>query len=130
MDHDNYGLRSLLRNINASVASLKSETCSIMSPADLGMSQSHRDFFSKKEYQHPYLESPLTNNVVSPLSDYYQVPEEYLHGLAAKKSLPKIELNRLATDLLFFLFYTAVGDTIQLQAANELFARGEFKKTD
>lgn len=124
MVNDDYGLRSLVRNINKSVASMRSETCSILSETDLGMSKAHREFFSEKKLLFPYIESPLSNNVVSPLSDYCQVPEEYQHGLAMKQSLPKIELNRLATDVLFFLFYTAVGDAIQLQAANELYTRG------
>jgi len=70
------------------------------------------------------LESPLNNNIVSPLSDYVHVPDEYMHGLAARQALPKLELNRLATDLLFYLFYVAVGDSIQLKAAQELYNRG------
>lgn len=96
---DDYGLRSLLRNINESVASLSSDSSSILNHSDLGMSKSHVEFYNTKEYRFPYMESPLTNNVVSPLSDYYKVPDEYLHGLAARQSLPKIELNRMATDL-------------------------------
>jgi len=70
------------------------------------------------------MESPFNNSVVSPLSDSYQLPDEYLHGLCRTKGLPKIEFQKFPTDLLFFLFYTAVGDNTQLSAANQLYERG------
>ena len=78
----------------------------IFSNDDLGMGKMHRVFFKEKNLAYPYLESPLNNNIVSPLSDYVHVPDEYMHGLAARNALPKLELNRLATDLvsLFELF--------------------------
>lgn len=121
---DDFGLRSLMRNIKISASSLRSEESSVLSNDDLGMSQVHRAFFKERKLAYPYLESPLNNNIVSPLSDYVHVPDEYAHGLAARQALPKLELNKLATDLLFYLFYVAVGDAMQLQAANELFTRG------
>jgi len=121
---DDFGLRSLVRNITISVSSLKSENSSVLSNDDLGMGKMHRVFFKEKNLAYPYLESPLNNNIVSPLSDYVHVPDEYMHGLAARNALPKLELNRLATDLLFYLFYVAVGDSIQLKAAQELYNRG------
>lgn len=121
---DDFGLRSLVRNITISVSSMKSENSSVLSNDDLGMSKLHRAFFKERNLAYPYLESPLNNNIVSPLSDYVHVPDEYMHGLAARQALPKLELNRLATDLLFYLFYVAVGDSIQLKAAQELYNRG------
>ena len=45
------------------------------------------------------MESPLNNNIINPLSDYATVPDEYMHGLGAKDVLPKLELKKLATDL-------------------------------
>jgi len=121
---DDFGLRSLVRNINISVSSLKSENSSVLSNDELGMSGRHRLFFKERKGAYPYMESPLNNNVVNPLSDYATVPDEYMHGLGLRQSLPKVDLNKLATDLMFYLFYAAVGDSLQLQAANELFTRG------
>jgi len=123
---DDFGLRSLLRNITVSVSSLKSETSSVLSNDDLGMSGRHRAFFKdRKGLAYPYMESPLNNNVINPMSDFATaVPNEYMHGLGDAGSLPKLELNKLATDLLFYLFYVAVGDSLQLEAATELFQRG------
>ena len=46
-----------------------------------------------------YMESPFNNNVVGPMSDYPEVPQEYLHGLSSKQGLPSFELKRLATDV-------------------------------
>ena len=99
---DDFGLRSLVRNITISVSSMKSENSSVLSNDDLGMSKLHRAFFKERNLAYPYLESPLNNNIVSPLSDYVHVPDEYMHGLAARQALPKLELNRLATDLVSF----------------------------
>lgn len=122
---DDFGLRSLVRNIGVSANSLKSENSSVLSNDDLGMSGRHRAFFKeRKGLAYPYMESPLNNNIINPLSDFATVPDEYMHGLGAKQSLPKLELKKLATDLLFYLFYVAVGDSLQLQAASELFERG------
>lgn len=122
---DDFGLRSLVRNITVSVSSLESKTSSVLSNDDLGMSGRHRAFFKeRKGLAYPYMESPLNNNIINPLSDYATVPDEYMHGLGAKDVLPKLELKKLATDLLFYLFYVAVGDSLQLQAASELFDRG------
>jgi len=119
---DDFGLRSLVRNITISVSSLKSENSSVLSNDELGMSGRHRAFFKERKGAYPYMESPLNNNIVNPLSDYATVPDEYMHGLGT--ALPKLDLDKLATDLLFYLFYVAVGDSLQLQAATELFTRG------
>jgi len=121
---DDFGLRSLAQNIKISKASMNSETCSLMSDSYLGLSRAAGEFLKEKPNMYSYFESPLSNTILSPMSDYCEVPEEYLHGLSGKQLLPKLELNRLATDLLFFLFYNAVGDSIQLQAASELYNRG------
>jgi len=125
---DDFGLRSLMRNITISVSSLKSENSSVLNNDELGMSGRHRAFFKERKGAYPYMESPLNNNIVNPLSDYATVPDEYIpeymHGLGVRQSLPKIDLHKLATDLMFYLFYVAVGDSLQLQAASELFTRG------
>ena len=88
---------------------MKSENSSVLSNDDLGMSKLHRAFFKERNLAYPYLESPLNNNIVSPLSDYVHVPDEYMHGLAARQALPKLELNRLATDLVSFYFIVSNG---------------------
>ena len=53
----------------------------------------------------------------------FQVPDEYRTMNALADRLPPV-FKHLSTEVLFFLFYTAVGDTIQLIAANHLFQRG------
>ena len=127
------------------MSSQKSDCSSTISKEDLGFTESVLRTFTSPAYA--YMESPFSNAVVSPLSDSFQLPDEYLHGLCRTKSLPKIEFQKFPTDLvslfklyfhtnfskarnlcflfqLFFLFYTAVGDNTQLSAANQLYERG------
>ena len=92
---DNYGFRSLWRNI--SLSSQKSDCSSTISKEDLGFTESVLRTFTSPAYA--YMESPFNNSVVSPLSDSYQLPDEYLHGLCRTKGLPKIELQKFPTDL-------------------------------
>ena len=92
---DDYGLRSLWRNI--SLSSQKSDCSSTISKEDLGFTESVLRTFTSPAYA--YMESPFNNSVVSPLSDSYQLPDEYLHGLCRTKGLPKIEFQKFPTDL-------------------------------
>lgn len=119
---DEYGLRSLARSIAVTSTSLSSDTSSVLDKEDLGFSEPVRRHFSNPAYN--YMESPFNGRVVTPLSGYQGVPEAYLHGLARGNRLPAPELHTWPSDLLFFLFYTAVGDELQLLAGVQLFNRG------
>lgn len=128
---DDFGLRGLVQNIYLSVNSMKSETRSIMNDEDLGFDEEVKKNFVKP-YAHQYMESPFNHRVVGPLSDYH-VPDEYLHNLAAKGSLPEFfeNMSKMATDLLFFLFYASPRDMLQIMIGNELFTRGwRYHKTE
>ncbi|KRY22258.1 CCR4-NOT transcription complex subunit 2 [Trichinella patagoniensis] len=51
------------------------------------------------------------------------IPEEYLtHSRVCERVLP-VKLNRYNEDLLFFMFYTFVGESYQIGAAAELYQR-------
>lgn len=50
----------------------------------------------------------------------YNVPPEYLINSSIKEKLSPVTLKKYKDDLLFFLFYTNVGDLMQLAAAAEL----------
>lgn len=50
----------------------------------------------------------------------YSVPPEYLINFAIRDKLTAPVLKKLQEDLLFFLFYTNIGDLMQLMAAAEL----------
>lgn len=86
---------------------------------------------------HMHVESPFTNRVVSPLAASCELlPEEYYvsrHMRADAEKLPTIdpELRYTPTDKLFLFFYLAIGEILQLKAANQLFQRGwRYIKTD
>lgn len=50
----------------------------------------------------------------------YNVPPEYLINVSIRDKLSKLTLQKYKDDLLFYLFYTNVGDVMQLAAAAEL----------
>lgn len=50
----------------------------------------------------------------------FNVPPEYLINFAIRDKLTAPVLKKLQEDLLFFLFYTNIGDIMQLMAAAEL----------
>jgi hypothetical protein len=76
------------------------------------------------------VESPFTNRVISPLATSCELlPEEYYVSRRIRgdgEKLPSIdpELRYTPTDKLFLFFYLAVGEMLQLKAANQLFKRG------
>ncbi|KAH0540736.1 CCR4-NOT transcription complex subunit 2 isoform X1 [Cotesia glomerata] len=53
----------------------------------------------------------------------FHVPPEYLINAAIRDKLAPVKLNRYKDDLLFYMFYTNVGDVLQLAAAAELYSR-------
>lgn len=50
----------------------------------------------------------------------FHVPPEYLVNSSIRDKLSTLTLKKYKDDLLFFLFYTNVGDFMQLAAAAEL----------
>ncbi|XP_043484773.1 CCR4-NOT transcription complex subunit 2 isoform X1 [Leptopilina heterotoma] len=53
----------------------------------------------------------------------FHVPPEYLINASIRDKLAPVKLNRYKDDLLFYMFYTNVGDVLQLAAAAELYSR-------
>lgn len=51
------------------------------------------------------------------------VPPEYLINHGIREKLAQIKLGRYKDDVLFYMFYTNVGDFLQLAAAAELYQR-------
>jgi len=127
VDADQYGLRALVKGIVTQPNPLTTdpESRSHYSLAELGFPSDFRDgFFPKRHYfKSPYVNGPLT--VIRAEGTVDQIPPEYRHGKdGTNKRLPKPNLMHFSSDLLFFLFYTAVEDQLQVQAACELFRRG------
>lgn len=50
----------------------------------------------------------------------FHVPPEYLVNISIREKL-SLTMSKYKDDLLFFLFYTNVGDAVQLAAAVELY---------
>lgn len=59
-------------------------------------------------------------NLNRPQDIDYNVPPEYLINSSIKEKLSPVTLKKYKDDLLFFLFYTNVGELMQLAAAAEL----------
>ena len=47
----------------------------------------------------------------------------YLTNTAIREKLAPVKLNRYKDDILFYMFYTNVGDVLQMAAAAELYNR-------
>jgi CCR4-NOT transcription complex subunit 2 len=60
-----------------------------------------------------------------------KAPDEYLTNATIREKLPNIKLNKLAEDVLFYLFYNCPGEIYQMAAAYELYTRDwRFHKTE
>lgn len=66
----------------------------------------------------PWAETPCRPQDID-----FHVPPEYLINAAIRDKLAPVKLNRYKDDLLFYMFYTNVGDVLQLAAAAELYSR-------
>lgn len=66
---------------------------------------------------------PWAENPCRPQDIDFHVPPEYLTNAVIREKLAPVKLNRYQEDLLFYLFYTNVGDTMQLLASHELYNR-------
>jgi CCR4-NOT transcription complex subunit 2 len=66
---------------------------------------------------------PFSDCPARPQDIDYPVPAEYLINMSIRDKLAQMKLKQYKDDLLFFLFYTNVGDVMQIAAANELYQR-------
>ncbi|XP_078036579.1 CCR4-NOT transcription complex subunit regena isoform X2 [Augochlora pura] len=66
----------------------------------------------------PWAETPCRPQDID-----FHVPPEYLINAAIRDKLAPVKLNRYKEDVLFYMFYTNVGDVLQLAAAAELYSR-------
>nr|CAG4640862.1 EOG090X06CC [Eulimnadia texana] len=66
---------------------------------------------------------PWADNPCRPQDIDFHVPPEYQINAVIREKLAPLKLSRYQEDLLFYLFYTYVGDVIQIMAATELYNR-------
>eukprot|EP00096_Caligus_rogercresseyi_P012784 TRINITY_DN5469_c0_g1_i1.p1 TRINITY_DN5469_c0_g1~~TRINITY_DN5469_c0_g1_i1.p1 ORF type:complete len:515 (-),score=154.59 TRINITY_DN5469_c0_g1_i1:310-1854(-) len=80
---------------------------------------------------YPTFAGPWAETPCRPQDIDYHVPQEYLTNTAIRDKLAPVKLNRYKDDVLFYMFYTNVGDILQLAAAAELYKRDwRFHKDD
>ena len=72
------------------------------------------------------MESPFYDQLANTLNSTDEVPDEYLMPSNKSASLPRPNSAEFhwCTDTLFFLFYLAPRDSLQLHAAAKLFDKG------
>ncbi|XP_058060001.1 regulator of gene activity [Anopheles bellator] len=75
------------------------------------------------ENLYPSFGGPFADAPARPQDIEYNVPPEYLINMSIRDKLSKVTLQKYKDDLLFYLFYTNVGDMMQLAAAAELHSR-------
>ncbi|XP_052901367.1 regulator of gene activity [Anopheles moucheti] len=75
------------------------------------------------ENLYPCFGGPFADAPARPQDIDYPVPPEYLINMSIRDKLSKLTLQKYKDDLLFYLFYTNVGDMMQLAAAAELHSR-------
>ncbi|XP_030373620.1 regulator of gene activity isoform X2 [Scaptodrosophila lebanonensis] len=78
---------------------------------------------NSQESLHPTFAGPYSELPCRAQDIEFNVPPEYLINFAIKDKLNAPLLKKLQEDLLFFLFYTNIGDMMQLMAAAELHSR-------
>merc|ERR1719228_3263924 len=71
----------------------------------------------------PTFGGPWADTPCRPQDIDFRVPHEYLTNTAIREKLAPVKLNRYKDDILFYMFYTNVGDVLQLAAAAELYNR-------
>lgn len=72
---------------------------------------------------YPTFGGPWAETPCRPQDIDYHVPYEYLTNTTIRDKLAPVKLNRYKDDVLFYMFYTNVGDVLQLAAAAELYNR-------
>ncbi|XP_076267958.1 CCR4-NOT transcription complex subunit regena isoform X2 [Rhynchophorus ferrugineus] len=75
------------------------------------------------ENLYPSFGGPWADHPCRPQDVDFHVPPEYLINHAIRDKLAAMKLSRYKDDLLFFMFYTSVGDVLQIAAAAELYGR-------
>ncbi|XP_011298518.1 CCR4-NOT transcription complex subunit 2 isoform X2 [Fopius arisanus] len=75
------------------------------------------------ENLYPNFGGPWAETPCRPQDIDFHVPPEYLINASIREKLAPVKLNRYKDDLLFYMFYTNVGDVLQLAAAAELYTR-------
>ncbi|XP_063696534.1 regulator of gene activity [Culicoides brevitarsis] len=78
---------------------------------------------NSSENLYPSFGGPFCDAPARPQDIDFNVPPEYLINSSIKEKLSPVTLKKYKDDLLFFLFYTNVGEFIQLSAAAELYNR-------
>ncbi|XP_037922999.1 regulator of gene activity isoform X3 [Hermetia illucens] len=78
---------------------------------------------NSQENLHPTFAGPFADQPCRAQDIEHNVPPEYLVNVAIRDKLASLTLKKYKDDLLFFLFYTNVGDVMQLAAAAELHSR-------
>merc|ERR1719443_448368 len=71
----------------------------------------------------PTFGGPWAETPCRPQDIDFHVPHEYLTNTTIREKLAPVKLNRYKDDILFYMFYTNVGDVLQLAAAAELYNR-------
>merc|ERR1719270_510768 len=71
----------------------------------------------------PTFGGPWAETPCRPQDIDFHVPHEYLTNTAIREKLAPVKLNRYKDDILFYMFYTNVGDVLQMAAAAELYNR-------
>ena len=69
---------------------------------------------------YPTFGGPWADTPCRPQDIDFHVPHEYLTNQTIRDKLAPVKLNRYKDDVLFYMFYTNVGDVLQLAAAAEL----------
>jgi CCR4-NOT transcription complex subunit 2 len=72
---------------------------------------------------YPTFGGPWAETPCRPQDIDFPVPYEYLTNVTIRDKLAPVKLNRYKDDVLFYMFYTNVGDVLQLAAAAELYNR-------
>jgi len=72
---------------------------------------------------YPTFGGPWADTPCRPQDIDFHVPHEYLTNQTIREKLAPVKLNRYKDDVLFYMFYTNVGDVLQLAAAAELYTR-------
>lgn len=72
------------------------------------------------ENLYPSFGGPWADHPCRPQDVDFHVPPEYLINHAIRNKLAPMKLSLYKDDVLFFMFYTSVGDVLQIAAATEL----------
>jgi len=72
---------------------------------------------------YPNFGGPWADMPLRPQDIDYPVPEDYLTNTAIRDKLGPVKFQKYKEDVLFYVFYTSVGDVLQLAAAAELYNR-------